>query len=246
MAVVATLRVAPVKGLATVPRDQITLEAQGVAEDRRLFLLDAAGAVVTLRTHPQLAQLTPDLDIDAGLLRVTHADGAVATSSLHEPGEAVRAHLYGKDRQGRVIAGDVAEAVSSVAGQPIRLVLADTTGVGWDEGPVSILGRASVAAVADDEQDRRRYRMLVELDGTKPYEEDTWVGRHVRVGGATVTVTHQLERCVIITQSPTTGVKDWDGLRVLAEKRGRDLCLGVIAEVTRPGDVRVGDPVEAL
>lgn len=244
MAVVARLRVAPVKGLATVLRDQIHLDEEGVAEDRRLFLLDRDGAVVTMRSHPQLVQVVPDLDLDGALLGVTLPDGAVVSSPLRDAAQPVSARLFGKERNGRVLPGAVADALSHIAGEPLRLVLADATGVGWDEGPVSILGQASAAAVGGDDHDAARYRMLIEVEGTAAYEEDTWVGRQLDLGDARVRVTHPLERCVVITKSPTTGSPDWDGLRVLAEQRGRDrLCLGVIAEVVKPGRVEVGAPV---
>lgn len=242
MAVVAGLRVAPVKGLATVLRQQVRIEHQGVPEDRRLFILDAQGAVVTLRSHPQLVQVIPDLDLDRGTLRVALPDGTMASSELEPASVHVTARLYGKERAGRVVPGDVAEALSAVAGEPLRVVLADDVGVGWDEGPVSILGRASAEAVGA-QRDRARYRMLIELDETQPYEEDTWIGRHIDAGDARLAVTQALVRCVIITHSPATGMTDWDGLHELARTRGPDLCLGVIAEVVSPGDVHVGSEV---
>ena len=136
--------------------------------------------------------------------------------------------------------------VSQIAGEPIRLVVADTTGVGWDEGPVSILGHASAAAIAGDGRDRRRFRMLIELEGTEPFEEDGWVGRTLSIGDAEVDVTQQLVRCVIITQSPETGAKDWEGLHALAEHGRGDLCLGVIGAVSAPGTVSLNAPVNVL
>ena len=236
------LRIAPVKSLATVTRDHIRLERGGVPEDRRAFLVDDEGTVVTLRRHPQLIRLHPDLDLHLGTLGVRTPAGDLATTPLADAAGEVRARLYGKDRVGRVLPGAVADVISGVAGERIRVVLADDVGTGWDEGPVSLLGRSSAVAVGGD-RDTARYRMLVELEHTAPYEEDTWVGRTVRLGEAVVQVTHPLERCVIITQSPATGEKDWDGLHVLAQERGPDLCLGVIAEVLQPGSVRLGDPV---
>lgn len=246
MAVVAALRVAPVKGLATISRDSVHLDDLGVAEDRRVLLLAQDGSVITLRRHPHLVQITPDLNLERGTLAVTLPDGAVATTPLDDAGDHAQAELYGKQRPGRLLPGEVAEALSSAAGEAVRVLVAERTGVGWDEGPVSILGRASAAAVGGG-RDRARYRMLVELDGTDPYEEDTWVGKHVKLGEALVQVTHPLERCVIITQSPATGDKDWEGLHALAAERGPDrLCLGVIAGVVTPGVVRIGAPVRVL
>ena len=244
MAVVSILRVAPVKGLATVALPQIHLEAGGTVEDRRLFLIDSAGAVVTLRSHPTLVRVVPELDLGARRLRVTLPDGTQATSQLDDVAEPVTAQLFGKDRAGRVLPGDVAAHLSAYIGEPVRVVLADAIGTGWDEGPVSILGSASAATVGGPDQDLARYRMLIELRETQPFEEDTWVGSRLRIGSAEVQVVQSLARCVVITQSPTTGTKDWDGLHALAQLRGSDnLCLGVIAEVVTPGAVAVGDVV---
>lgn len=249
MSTVTALHVAPVKALAAVPRPQVRLEHDGVPEDRRLFLLRADGSVATIRQIPTLALVEPDLDLAAGTLAISLPDGTAARSDLAATGAPLQARLFGKDRAGHHLPGDVEEALSAYAEEPLRLALADRTGTGWDEGPVSIVTRASAVAVdaPSGEEQMRRFRMLVEFEGAAAYEEDSWVGHDVRIGGAVVRVTHPLERCVVITTSPRTAEKDWDGLRTLVERRGRDLiCLGVIATVVTPGDVRVGDPIEVL
>ena len=233
-------------------RDRVQLETQGVAEDRRLFLLGSDGSVVTQRRHPRLAGVAPDLDLEAGTLGLTFPDGTTVRSTLSATGEPLHATLFGKDRSGRLVPGPVADALSDYVAEPLRLVLADNTGTGWDEGPVSILGRASVEAVGapggkPGSPDTARFRMLVEVDGVEPYEEEGWVGRPLRLGEALVRVTHSLERCVVINHSPATGETDWAGVKTLALRRGRDrVCLGVIAQVDRPGEVRVGDAVQVL
>jgi uncharacterized protein YcbX len=247
---VARLQVVPVKGLAALPRAQVHLEADGVAEDRRLLLLRADGAVVTMRKFPELVRVLPDLDLAAGTLAVTLPDGTRAASDLAAAGETVTSHLYGRDRPGRVVPGAVADALSGLAGEPLRLVLTERMGLGWDEGPVSVLGGASAAAVTtppDGDRDglsTSRYRMLIEVEGSAPFEEDSWVGGPVRIGQVRVRVTHALERCVVINHHPRTGAKDWPGLKTLVA-RGRDqLTLGVIARVDQTGVIRVGDLVE--
>lgn len=246
MIVVEALRVVPVKGLAAVLKDRVRVERYGVPEDRRVFLLDDAGRVVTLRRHPELVRVRPDLDLERGLLAVTLPDGTSARSALDDVAEAVGSRLFGKDRYGRVLGGDVAEALSSVAREPLRVVLADG-GAGWDEGPVSMIGRTSAAAVGGRDADLARYRMLMDVAGTEPYEEDTWVGRQIEVGDVRLFVTHALDRCIVINASPATGRQDWDGLRALADARGRgELRLGVIADVVVPGDVAVGSVVRVL
>lgn len=248
---VAALRLAPVKALGSVLHESIQLERNGVAEDRRMFLLGADGSVLTQRRHPSLTAVVPALDLAAGSISVTFPDGTTVTSALPATGERLRSRLFGKDRAGRLVPGEAADALSDYVAEPVRLVLADRTGVGWDEGPVSLLGTASADAVAPPshpgEPSTARFRMLIEVDGTTPYEEDSWVGRRLGLGGTRLRVTHPLERCVYINHSPTTGDRDWDGLKTLLGHRGpAGICLGVIADVEQPGQIRVGDAVELL
>ena len=146
---VARLQVVPVKGLAALPRQQVHLDVDGVAEDRRLLLLRADGAVVTMRKFPELVRVVPDLDLASGTLD-GHPSGrhAARPATWRPPENPSPATSTAGTDPGRVVPGAVADALSGLAGEPLRLVLTERVGLGWDEGPVSILGRASAAAVA--------------------------------------------------------------------------------------------------
>jgi uncharacterized protein YcbX len=110
------------------------------------------------------------------------------------------------------------------------------------------LERLRVESGSESPVDRRRFRMTFGVDGVDAHEEDSWVGRRVRVGDALVVPIGNVGRCVITTQNPDTGVSDLDTLKGLAAYR-RDiettepLPFGVHASVVEPGRVRVGDPV---
>ncbi len=247
--VVSRLRIAPVKGLASVSVPTVRLDVDGVAEDRRLFLLRENESVVTMRRFPLLTGVVPDLDLAAAKLGLTFPDGSSTTADLTSLGGTAGGLLFGKQRSGRVVIGPASDALSDLVGERLRLVLAGGTGVGWDEGPVSLIGSASArSATAPSDpggDDSARYRMLVEVSGTAAFEEDDWVGRRLRLGRAEVRVTHCLGRCAVIAYQASTGARDWDGVRSLAALRGRP-TLGVIAEVTLPGLVGEGDQVEVL
>jgi uncharacterized protein YcbX len=234
---VVALQVAPVKGLGMVARDEIEIGEHAVEGDRCFFLLGDDGEVVTLRRHPELAAVLPAWDGERLALALPGGD---VVGAAVEPGERVEQMLFGRTRTGRVVEGPFAPALSEVAGAPIRLVRADP-GVGWDEGPVTVASRASIESMG--EPDRRRFRLTIELDGVdEPFGEDALVGGQLEVGTARLRLVAPLERCVVITRSPESGVRDWDGLRELAQRRGRNrVCLGLIAEVTQPGRVTVGD-----
>ncbi|WP_261558436.1 MOSC domain-containing protein [Frankia tisae] len=247
MLTVSGLAIAPVKALAVLSRTELAVGPDGVAEDRRLFLITPAGKIVTLRDFPALASVRPDLDLAVGRIVLEFPGGSTAEGPLAPSDQQVAGTFLGKRRAGRVVPGPPAEALSDYLGQPVSLVLAERIGVGWDEGPVTMLGSGSVEQVAQAAsagRDPRRFRMTVTVDGTAPFEEDTWVGRRVGIGELVVEVTEPLGRCVVITRSPDTGTADWNGLRALARRRGpTGITLGVVTRVVRPGTVRLGDRV---
>ena len=129
-------------------------------------------------------------------------------------------------------------------------------GAGNDDLPASILSTASMRelvarAETDTPGDARRFRMLVEVDGCeRPHEEDEWIGRRVRAGGAVVRVLQPIPRCAVTTQDPATGIRDFKTRHLIKDYRGvrggKYLDFGVGAEVAEPGPIRLGDPVEPL
>ena len=96
--------------------------------------------------------------------------------------------------------------------------------------------------------------MLFQIEGCEPHEEDEWIKRRVRVGGAVVKLRGDVGRCAITTQNPETGAPDFDTLRTIDAYRARTtnaagkehIPFGVYGEVVRAGAVRVGDTVEPL
>jgi uncharacterized protein YcbX len=124
-------------------------------------------------------------------------------------------------------------------------------------GHVSLVSTASLDELGrqggeNGTVDGRRFRMLFELDGCEPHEEDLWVKRQVRIGEALVYVRGDVGRCAITTQNPQTGVPDFDTLRTIKEYRAetanekgkKHLPFGVYGEVVEPGRVAVGARVE--
>ncbi|MCA1572578.1 MAG: MOSC domain-containing protein, partial [Chloroflexi bacterium] len=123
-----------------------------------------------------------------------------------------------------------------------------------DRHPVSIVSDASVEELGrhldpPHQVDGRRFRMLIEVAGARPHQEDEWLGRDVRIGEVVVRVTKLDARCVITTQHPDTGLRDIPTLHVIRTYRGlrdgRHLDFGVYADVVTPGTLRVGDPISS-
>ncbi len=252
---VSRLSVSPVKGFAVWHPDEVTLGATGVPEDRRFYLVDADGLRFGALRHGPLVRFSACYDAETDELVFRLPDGSEVAGTV-EVGEPVTTDFYGRPVSGRVLQGPWSEALSAYAGRSLRLVRTDRPGDGPDVEPLTIVSQASVRDLArlggrDGDLDSRRFRINLEVEGCEPYEEDTWRGRRVRVGDAVLVVIRPVARCVVTTQDPTTGTKDFETLKVIARHRGRidgrgGLPFGMYARVQEPGRVRVGDSVEPL
>ena len=252
MPTVSRLCVTPVKGLALHEPDEVRLGEQGVAENRRFFLVDSVGFLFSGINHGPLCLVRAEYDAERDSLSLEFPDGKVVEGSGVAGGDIVETDFYG-DRivRSRVVEGPFAEALSRYAGKELRLVRPERLGDGCDLQPVTLMSDASVEelrrrAGRDEPLDGRRFRMLIHLEGCEPHEEDTWDGRLLRLGEALVRVGGPVPRCATTTRSPDTGVRDFDTLREIKAYRGlregKKIDFGVYGTVERPGTVRVGDP----
>lgn len=248
---VTRLRVAPVKGLRLVEREQVTLEPDGVAENRRFFLLGANGRHLSGLGYGPLVEIVADYDPAREWLTLTFPDGRRFEGSAVADGDQVEIPFLTRTLTGRHVDGPFDEAVSSYAGRPLRLMRAASTAEA-SEAPVSLISEASVEAIergADNAGplDDRRFRMLVTIDGVPAYGEEEWIGRDVRIGPALLRVSQAVSRCATTTRDPSTGVRDFDALAAIHQIRGlsdrRTLDLGVYARVVEPGPISLGDEV---
>lgn len=115
-----------------------------------------------------------------------------------------------------------------------------------DISPLHLMSATSLTSLSagDEPYDVRRFRPNVLVELTQPdaeFPEAGWVGADVQIGTATVKVTVPTIRCVVPTR-PQPGLALERGLtRRLAEHTDR--FLGVYADVSTAGVVRVGDVV---
>jgi uncharacterized protein len=250
---VSRLAISPVKGLAISHRDEVHLTPTGVPENRRFFVIDAAGKLWRGTRDGPLYGVRAETDEEARRLRLEFAAGLVLDESVRL-GEPVVTAFWERPVRGHVVEGPFAPALSELLGSPVRLVRADEPGGAYDDSPVSLLSDASLDELARqsgrESVDGRRFRMLVHVAGTRPHEEDDWLGREVRIGDAVVRLTKQDGRCRMTTRNPETGIRDFDTLKAIKAYRGlrngKSIDFGVYGDVVAPGRIRVGDPVEPL
>jgi hypothetical protein len=251
---VTRLSIAPVKGLALQHPEEIALERHGVTENRRFFLVDVANRLFGGMRHGALVQVAAEYDPDPERLALRFPDGAVAEGEI-ALGDASTIDLYGRAVPVHRIEGPWAEALSAYTGRPVALVRTDRPGDGPDVHVATLVSRASIdelgrRAGLNGDLDSRRFRMLLEIDGCGPHEEDGWAGRLLRAGGAVLRMGGPVPRCAVTTRDPDTGRRDVDTLRTIRRyrepTRENAVDFGVYAEIEEPGRVRVGDAVELL
>ena len=251
---VARICIAPVKALHVVNPDEVELTHAGVVGDRRFWLVDRSRRLVNGKGHPELMRVHPEWDEASRRLALTFPDGSVVEGEV-EPGEPFEAELYRTPHPSRLVPGPWQEALSEFAGEPLTLLWSERGAQdrGNDRGGwATLVSRGSLdhlgsEAGATEPVDGRRFRMLFEIDGVEPHEEDTWLGNRVAIGNAVVVPLGDVGRCVVTTCDPDTAVSDLDTLKTLARYRPdgvvEPLPFGVYCDVAVPGRVRVGDAV---
>jgi uncharacterized protein YcbX len=265
MPLVSRLSTTPVKGTALHSPQTVTVTGNGVADNRRFHLIDARGRLFNGKQHGPLVQLTAEYDPAGEHLRLQFPDRSSVEGRAAELGEAVRTDFYGRDVDGHVVVGPWSAALSDFVGEEVHLVSVDRPGDAVDVHPVTLISTATLEHLRrvtpdGDRLDHRRFRMLVEVDGCDVHEEDTWAGRLLRLGGATVRVVGPVPRCVVTNENPESGLVDFGTLKAIVRYRGElatDLTtpvahlpdngaviLGMYATVEQPGEVSVGDRVE--
>lgn len=219
----------PVKAMAGEPLERADVWWFGIPGDRRYAFVqsDHRGDFpwLTIRQLPGLTLYRPALDGDPETAppRITTPAGrelAIADPELtRELAEASghRVHLH-RDHRGT-----------------------------FDAFPISVISLQAVRALGEHagrELDPRRFRPNVVIDAPgQDFPEDALVGRHVRIGDATVRVTLPDERCMVVNFDHRTAERDAAVLRAVAQHH--DVCAGVYGSIEVPGTIRVGDPVQA-
>jgi uncharacterized protein YcbX len=110
---------------------------------------------------------------------------------------------------------------------------------------VAILNHASLRALGDRlgaDLHMERFRGNVWIDGAATWAEFDWIGRELRIGGATFRVRERITRCKATTVNPDSGRIDADTLGALQAGWGHQ-DFGVYAEVVAGGPVAIGDEV---
>ncbi|MGZ4629930.1 MAG: MOSC domain-containing protein [Oryzihumus sp.] len=236
----------PVKSLQGERLDAASVEADGVAGDRRWGLRDQrTGRILTARRRPELLGASASYDGDAPV--ITLPDGATVVG----PGTRTDSRL--SEWLGSPVS--LVSSLGALAGRAEYFEDAtdDTSpAVEWtmpadryvDTAPILVLTTVSLRTAAGHYPrgtwDPRRFRanILIGLDG-EGWVEDSWVGHPIRLGAVTLVPSQPCVRCTMVTRSQPGLDADVEIFRTLArDHRG---LFGVWSDVVAPGRLAVGD-----
>lgn len=209
---------------------------------------DGAAATVRITVPDGRAVTTDDPDRDAIL---SEGLGRAVTMSSSAP-EGATYDLRAQDADGLDVPEPEKLTESGVG-------LFAPPGTFFDTATMHVIPSSSMRTLAeahpDGQWDRRRFRPNVVVDLDDPPEgefaENGWVGRSLGLGDETqVAVLAPMPRCVMTTVPQGDLPRDPLILRTLAEQNRVELegygtyaCVGVLANVSAPGRVAVGDEV---
>lgn len=255
MAHVAALYRYPVKGFTPEECETLTVLDEGrIAGDRVLGIrfADTEAAddawsrkhgMVALINTPGLARLRVTFDPKAFRLLIS-LESSVLVDEVLNP--------EGRRRIGAVLADYVLKLDENpLTHHPERLplrVIGDGLSPRYhDEEPgrVTLHGRGSLqtleAALGEDVSELR-FRSNIAVDGLNAWEEQSWVGRRIRIGTVEFEVVKPKTRCLATHANPITGERDLPILTTLVQKMGQENPTFAVAMLPsgRGGQIHVG------
>lgn len=220
---VAALWRYPVKSMRGEQCRSVGIETRGVAGDRVLAVRDPEGRLGSGKNSRRFRSI----------------DGLFGFQAKGEGRDVTLTFPDGRGMQ----ADDPAihEALSKALGVPVRLER-ERDVAHFDADPVHLLTTGSLEwlrrRLPHSRIDERRFRPNIVVEGS---DELSWVGRTLRIGGASLRVTATTERCRMTTLAQAELPFDAGVLRCITQEA--DLQFGVYAEVLSPGRIAVGDAV---
>ena len=145
---VKAIYTAPVKSLALQQPEHVHVGFRGIAEDRRLYLINGEGKLLTQRELGRLVQVKAEYLIEpespeSESLRLTFPNGDTCQGPITR-GRGIGTIIWGRRVKGHLVNGGWNEALSQFCGEPIQMAASDYAGQAFDEFPVSIVSEASL------------------------------------------------------------------------------------------------------
>jgi uncharacterized protein YcbX len=236
----------PVKGLSGEALDAVPLvRGDGLPYDRRFALargdtrLDPAVPrwrpkqwFVMLMRDAALARLACRVDLQGGTVELRAPGMSPCTAAVGTVAGREHVETYVNDFLGPRPEG--------------RARWVEASQVSFTDVPQNCLSLINLASVRALEAhlgksvNPLRFRANLYVRDAPPWSEFDWVGRAIRLGGATLYIPSRIPRCAATGVDPETGERDINVVKGLRAAYGH-YDMGVYAEVVCGGRIAVGD-----
>jgi len=181
----------PIKGGRHMTHDLADLTEDGPLGDRIFCLVDRSRGRI-LRTAENPSLLRACARWEAGVLSVD-LSGHTVEGVPSPSGETLNVDYWGRAAAVQSCTGPWAEAYSEYLGYDVVLCRSVTAGEVVYGASVTVVTTSSMSLLAqrlgrEVESERFRSTFLVATGDSTPHVEDSWVGRGLRVGKATMRV----------------------------------------------------------
>jgi len=240
----------PVKGLAADHPSSVTVAPGAVIPFDRRFALAHASSRVD-KAQPEWAQKTEFLMLarDEKLAQLgIEFDGETADLTITRKGKPVSRGVL-TDQTGRTVLQTFLAAFMPDGPRGKPVIVEAPEGRSFSDVPSNLISIINLATVTDIERvvrqpvDPIRFRGNLYLDGLAAWQEASWIGKEITIGGGVVLqVVDPIGRCAATNVDPSTGQRDLNIPLMLRKGFGHTNC-GVYAKVKSGGTITVGDTV---
>jgi uncharacterized protein YcbX len=104
------------------------------------------------------------------------------------------------------------------------------------------------SAIGDASLSELRFRSNIAIEGLKAWEEQSWLGRKIRIGQVNFDVVTPKGRCLATQANPVTGERDLPILKTLISAFNQEKPTFAIGMVTNGmgGKIQIGDKVSLV
>jgi uncharacterized protein len=229
------LFVYPFKSARGQPLESVRLGPTGFEWDRHWMAVDTQGKFISQRTHPRLAQLVPEIENEALVLRAPQLPDLRVPLSA-DSGAAVAVRVWADECAGLDQGDGPAQWLSRFLGEELRMVrviarperLANPQYAGPDPKPITfvdgfqmlVCNRASLEELntrMPEPVPMERFRPNIVLGGLPAFAEDRIDS--LTLGEITLRLVKPCTRCIITSTDQRTGERSTDPLPVLRTYR---------------------------
>ncbi|WP_207424683.1 MOSC domain-containing protein [Desertivirga brevis] len=257
------LYIYPIKSLGGIRITEGKVLQKGFELDRRFMLVDEAGKFVTQRVEHKLALLQTSISNHSIQVRnkLTHESLEVPFSNT---AQEITVTVWDDVIQAVELSEELNEWFSDYLRKPVKLVYQpeifkrpvdqkyarnDEQVSFADAFPFLLISQASLDdlnARLETPVPMNRFRPNLVVQGTDPYEEDSWT--EIQIGKVNFLVAKPCARCVLTTVDQETAIKGKEPLATLAKYRtvNSKVMFGQNLIALNEGTVQVGDTVKVI